>query len=139
MDVRKTKGALFDPEIHVSRPELEQRYGQKGGSITRRLRKHAVLAAGAIIDRRRSGNIDVPFWERDVVISLLDLDFGLKQAETTYRGQIVPPAEVRKFKPLKTSSHPRMADINSSQPTMGVTMGGVGNGQERTHGFSRGS
>jgi|GEM_PF-6771749 len=54
------------------------------------------------------------------------------------KGQVVQPAKPRKFRPL-TYSHPRLADINAAQPPMGLTMGGIGNGAERQHGFSRGA
>lgn len=135
----KTKGQKFDPEIHVSRPELEQRYGQKGGSITRRLRRHPVLAAGIIVERRgKTGYAHVPFWVRNTVIPLLDFDFGRIKAEPVYKGQIVPARTPGKFKPL-TLSHHRKADIEAAQPAMGITMGGIGNGAERQHGFSRGA
>ena len=134
----KTKGAKFDPEIHVIRHELEERYGKKGPAITRTLRSEMVVAAGAIVERRTTGYADVPFWKRSEVVPLLDAIFEYSKPKQPYKGEIVKPAEVRKFKPLKLAKHPRMADIEAAQPPISLTMGGIGNGAERTRGFSRG-
>lgn len=139
--MRKTKGALFNPEIHVSRPDLAARYEKRQGTITRAIRKGAVVASGMIIDRRPGGNVDVPFWESAKVIPLLDRAFGLANAEPAYKGEIVKPAQAPKFKAIDMAKlrHPRLKDINAAQPSISTTMGGIGNGQERKHGFSRGS
>lgn len=135
----KTKGAKFDPDTHAIRYELEERYKKNGAAITRILRSELVIAAGAIVERRTTGYVDVPFWNRIEAIRLLDVILGHKEPKQPYKGEIVRPAEARKFKPLKMSKHPRMADIEAAQPPISLTMGGIGNGQERVHGFSRGA
>lgn len=128
--MRKTKGEEFDPEIHVSRFDLAARYEKRQGTITRAIRKGAVVASGMIIDRRPGGNVDVPFWEAKKVIPLLDKAFGLASAEPAYKGEIVKPAEVRKFKPLSTKKHPRREEIDKAQPRLNKGIKGVGVGHE---------
>lgn len=45
----------------------------------------------------------------------------------------------KRQKEYKPRPHPREEDINRAQPHSIKSMGGVGNGQERKHGFGRGS
>ena len=136
--IQKYRGEKFNPEIHISRLELEKHYSKLGQAITRTLRSEGVIASGMIIDRRPKGTVDVPFWEKYVVMPLLDAAFGRIDAPPQYKGQIVPARTPGKFKPLKLSHH-RKADIEAAQPAMGITMGGIGNGAERQHGYSRGA
>lgn len=44
-----------------------------------------------------------------------------------------------KFKPYQPKPHPRQADITKAQPVSVKSMPGVGNGEERQHGYGRGA
>ncbi|NLZ11642.1 MAG: hypothetical protein GX086_09970 [Alcaligenaceae bacterium] len=140
--IQKYKRVELNPEIHISRHELVERYASSDRWITRLLRTKGVVQAGYFNERRDKDHYpQVPFWDKGEAISVLDIEFGLAEPEVEApkaRGEIVPPRTPSKFKPLRLGHH-RLADINAAQPPMGLTMGGIGNGAERQHGFSRGA
>lgn len=132
----------FNSQIHINRHELVEKYASNAWWITRLLRTKGVVEAGCFSERRGKDHYtQIPFWDRASAIKLLDVEFGLADPEVEApkaKGEIVPPRTPSKFKPLRLG-HPRLADINAAQPSMGLTMGGIGNGAERQHGFSRGA
>lgn len=62
-------------------------------------------------------------------------DFIVMHLSSRFSG---PRAYRKEFKPLTMAKHPRLDDINSAQPPMRITMGGIGNGTEFLHAYGRG-
>lgn len=144
--IQNYKRVEFNPEIHINRHEIVKKYASNARWVTRLLRTKGVVEAGYFNERRgKDQYAKIPFWDRPSAIKVLDVELGdeidLAEPEAEapkFKGEIVPPRTPSKFKPLRLG-HPRLADINAAQPSMGLTMGGIGNGAERQHGFSRGA
>lgn len=137
--IQKYNRVEFNPEIHINRHELAQKYGKHERGIGRTLSIKRVDPTGFIAERRgKDQYAQIPFWDKDTAIEALDIAYGLAAPKMAEMGEIVPPRTPSKFKPLRLGHH-RLADINAAQPPMGLTMGGIGNGAERQHGFSRGA